>query len=108
MKHVLATLLTLSSCSATITKVRGPAGEVAYSINCGSEAMFGANRAACFEAAGEACGELGYEVVDASEGSSHHVVVNQYGAFAGSSYHGTLLIKCKPARLQPLEEYNPH
>lgn len=87
---VAVTALTmLVGCRASVTEVKGPDGERAYSIDCGSNVVFAAGQAKCLEAAGEVCGRRGYVVLHEDEGAEGRTNSGL------RIIHSTVLIRCK-------------
>lgn len=81
----------LAAC-ASATRVRGPDGSMNwYAIDCAY------SRSYCAEKAGDMC-PRGYEVADQSDQHGWRVQSNENGVSGGSTYNGTMLVRCREGR----------
>lgn len=91
----LACLGLLTGCATTRTTY-APDGRKAYTLNCSGLAR-GWDK--CFAAAGNICGEKGYDVIDRSdEPASMATAAGSNGSFGASSAHTnerSMVIACK-------------
>jgi hypothetical protein len=104
---LITALLALTGC-ASVYETHGADGRKAYAINCSGKAR-GWDK--CLQAAGEKCGELGYDILDRNSedtatitGGSNSQFGGNTNGFSGSSHSGifgtksnerSMLIACK-------------
>ncbi len=87
MRWGAALLVVVVGCTSAKT-IRGPDGEAWLAISCGRDQTL------CYERAGMECPH-GYEVAESDGYAGTALVANRYGAYAGPSYHGSMLVKCR-------------
>jgi hypothetical protein len=84
-------LLLVSGC-ATSSETYLPDGQKGHSITCSGAAQ---TWGACYEKAGQICGEKGYDILAGGSERGAVVTGGQYGVFGGSTMNRNMLIRCK-------------
>lgn len=77
---------------ATVKTTYTADGRQGHSINCSGGAL---NWGACYEKAGELCGERGYDILQRSGDQQGSVAGTQMGLFGSVNQTRSLLVACK-------------
>ena len=91
-KYALLTIIGLLPACASVYETYAPDGRKAYALNCSGLAR-GWDK--CLQAAGEKCGEAGYDIIDRSSENSAVIGGSSSGFSGGKSNERSMLIACK-------------
>lgn len=88
---LLLAVLALTACATAKTTYTAD-GRQGHSINCSGGAL---NWGACYEKAGELCGERGYDILQRSGDQQVSIAGTQIGLFGSANQTRSLLVACK-------------
>ena len=88
---LVAAVLGLTAC-ATAKQTYTADGKAGYTIDCSGSAQ---TWSACYQKAGELCGNKGYDTLTRSGDQGSTVTANQFGVYGGSVITRSMVISCK-------------